>query len=446
MRSFKKLVTMLVLLASINTIAQNVGINNVNPQAALDLQGDLRLRSAVLTLPTGLNHNVDLVSTKSSVYMFGGGALALGGCQITGFTGGVDGRMVTIFNNSTNGAVQLYDASNGISIANSAVGNRILTGTGNSAIIYGNGSVTLRYDGAKASWVVSGSNYVDGLSTATTTQWNVAGNNISNNNTGNVGIGESNPAEKLQVNNGNAKIGGTVWNSAADDRILKFGDVNYVTIGEVGGDDKMEIKANDITLKAVSGNVLIPTGNIGIGINNPIAPISFANVFGNRISLWTNTPTTQYGIGIQSGTFQFYTPGSDKMAFGYGSSSNFTETMSFFPGSGQLGIGTLNPGAYKLAVNGNIRSKEVVVETGWADFVFANDYQLRSLKDVEQFIKINNHLPDVPSAKEIQTNGLKVGEVQTKMMQKIEELTLYVIELKKEIELLKEKKDVSVTK
>jgi hypothetical protein len=106
---------------------------------------------------------------------------------------------------------------------------------------------------------------------------------------------------------------------------------------------------------------------------------------------------------------------------------------------GNLGIGTLPNTNFRLSINGSTRSKEIVVETGWADFVFDKKYKLPTLLEVETYIKANNHLPEIPSAQEIQTNGLKVGQMQTKMMQKIEELTLYVIELKKEIELLKKK-------
>ena len=89
---------------------------------------------------------------------------------------------------------------------------------------------------------------------------------------------------------------------------------------------------------------------------------------------------------------------------------------------------------YRLAVNGAIRAKEIKVETGWSDFVFEDDYRLRPLAEVEQFIKENKHLPDIPSAKEVETNGVNVGEMEAKLLQKIEELTLYVIELKKENE------------
>jgi hypothetical protein len=86
-----------------------------------------------------------------------------------------------------------------------------------------------------------------------------------------------------------------------------------------------------------------------------------------------------------------------------------------------------------LAVNGKIRSTELVVESGWADYVFENDYKLMKLEEVEAFIEKNKHLPNIPSAKEINENGLQVGEVQKRMMEKIEELTLYVIEQNKQI-------------
>jgi hypothetical protein len=98
---------------------------------------------------------------------------------------------------------------------------------------------------------------------------------------------------------------------------------------------------------------------------------------------------------------------------------------------GNVGIGTTNP-TYKLSVNGTIQAKEIRVETGWADYVFAPGFTLRPLSEVETYINQNQHLPDVTSAAEIQKDGLQVGKQMTEMMQKIEELTLYVIDLKKE--------------
>jgi hypothetical protein len=102
------------------------------------------------------------------------------------------------------------------------------------------------------------------------------------------------------------------------------------------------------------------------------------------------------------------------------------------PYAGNVGIGTFAVSSYKLNVWGRARAHEIVVNTTGADFVFAKDYRLRPLGEVEQFITTHQHLPEIPSAREMQANGMAVGELQTKLLQKVEELTLYVIELKKE--------------
>tara|TARA_B110000114_G_C15010306_1_gene364485 strand:- start:167 stop:1048 length:882 start_codon:yes stop_codon:yes gene_type:complete len=108
------------------------------------------------------------------------------------------------------------------------------------------------------------------------------------------------------------------------------------------------------------------------------------------------------------------------------------ERMVIFP-NGNIGIGTTNPNGWKLAVNGNIRAKEIKVETGWSDFVFENDYKLPTLQEVENHIKEKGHLKDIPSAKEVEKNGIFLGEMDSKLLQKIEELTLYTIAQEKKI-------------
>ena len=95
--------------------------------------------------------------------------------------------------------------------------------------------------------------------------------------------------------------------------------------------------------------------------------------------------------------------------------------------AGYVGIGTSTP-QNLLDVNGTIRAKEVKIETGWADFVFAEDYVLPSLGEVKTYIEENKHLPGLPSEKEVKENGVGVGEMQVKLLQKIEELTLYSIQ------------------
>ncbi|PTX62194.1 hypothetical protein C8N46_103293 [Kordia periserrulae] len=110
-----------------------------------------------------------------------------------------------------------------------------------------------------------------------------------------------------------------------------------------------------------------------------------------------------------------------------------------------IGIGTTDVGGtenWKLAVNGKVRAKEVKVETGWSDFVFESNYALPSLEEVEQHINEKGHLKDIPSAKEVAENGILLGEMDSKLLQKIEELTLYMIEMNKEIKTLKEENKI----
>ncbi|WP_160292110.1 hypothetical protein [Pedobacter lusitanus] len=89
-------------------------------------------------------------------------------------------------------------------------------------------------------------------------------------------------------------------------------------------------------------------------------------------------------------------------------------------------------------VFGGIRAREIKVEaTNWPDYVFENDYTPMSLANIEAYVKVNKHLPEIPSAKEIAENGQNIGDMNTKLLKKIEELTLHLIDLKKENEELK---------
>lgn len=109
--------------------------------------------------------------------------------------------------------------------------------------------------------------------------------------------------------------------------------------------------------------------------------------------------------------------------------------------NGKVGIGTTQiPDSFKLAVAGRIIAEEVVIKlqnTWWPDYVFKPDYNLMPLHQVEQFVTTNNHLPGIPSADEVQNDGISMGEMQNKLLQKIEELTLYIIEQQKQIDELK---------
>lgn len=102
--------------------------------------------------------------------------------------------------------------------------------------------------------------------------------------------------------------------------------------------------------------------------------------------------------------------------------------------SGNIGIGTQSPQS-KLAVNGIITSKKIkVTQEEWADYVFDSSYNLTPLHQVEQFIRKNKHLPEIPSATEVKKDGLDLGDNQAILLKKIEELTLYLIQQNKKIE------------
>jgi hypothetical protein len=102
--------------------------------------------------------------------------------------------------------------------------------------------------------------------------------------------------------------------------------------------------------------------------------------------------------------------------------------------NGNVGIGTTETGNHKLAVEGSIGAREIKVEaTGWSDFVFYDNYKLPTLNEVENHIKEKGHLKDIPSAKEVAENGIYLGEMDSKLLQKIEELTLYTIAQEKKI-------------
>ncbi|TJZ53559.1 hypothetical protein FAZ15_16060 [Sphingobacterium olei] len=118
--------------------------------------------------------------------------------------------------------------------------------------------------------------------------------------------------------------------------------------------------------------------------------------------------------------------------------TNSSSKMTVLP-NGNVGIGITGP-TEKLSVNGNIRAKEIKVETAnWPDYVFEKDHKLMSLDSLGSFINKNGHLPDIPTAKEVELNGVQVGEMVNMLLKKNEELTLYILQQDKRIKELEKK-------
>jgi hypothetical protein len=128
--------------------------------------------------------------------------------------------------------------------------------------------------------------------------------------------------------------------------------------------------------------------------------------------------------------------GYDGVSFSTGSNSR-NERMRI-NSAGNVGIGKTDP-QYKLDVAGTIRATEIKVEAKTADFVFEEDYPLKPLDEVEAFVRKKKHLPEIPSAKEMEKEGVNVAQMNKLLLQKIEEMTLYMIQQSKRIEDLEEK-------
>jgi hypothetical protein len=189
--------------------------------------------------------------------------------------------------------------------------------------------------------------------------------------------------------------------------------------------------------------VLLDNGNVGIGTSSPSRPF-YVSTPSSDMAMFKNTGTGNVSIAVANNTGQ--------MSLGIGATTPhpyiWSTTGNFFIGNdgdptlfvsgmadGNVGIGTTDTKGYKLAVDGNAVFNKVVVKptNSWPDYVFHANYSLRPLSEVEQYIKQYGHLPEVPSAEEVEKNGIDLGDNQATLLKKIEELTMYVIEQNKKI-------------
>jgi len=191
------------------------------------------------------------------------------------------------------------------------------------------------------------------------------------------------------------------------------------------------------------GAIYYSGGNVGIGITSPAAPLhvimpsggwgSFFDAPGNPLVAVRDTNVGAIlGLGVAAGYGSWLNGTSPKDAVVLSSGGGLAigtavNVRMYLNTAGNVGIGTTAP-QYKLAVNGTIGAKEVIVtNTGWADYVFEPGYRLRPLTEVAAYIRGNHRLPGVPSEAEVKARGVGVGEMQVKLLAKIEELTLHMI-------------------
>lgn len=187
----------------------------------------------------------------------------------------------------------------------------------------------------------------------------------------------------------------------------------------------------DVTFFLRHDGQMFVDGKVGIGTTVPVSKLDLGNnysdpsSFPNKITLWSGGANNYFGFGISNASLDYFSQGQHRFFVGYN-------------GSPGIEVFTLQASG-NAALQGKFEAKEIKVTlTPTADFVFENDYTLPKLENVEKYVKEEKHLPEIASAKEMVKDGVNVGEFQIKLLQKIEELTLYVIQLNKDVKKLEE--------
>lgn len=253
----------------------------------------------------------------------------------------------------------------------------------------------------------------------------------------------------------NRNASGTDWTTSTF-RIQHWVDatgMGYIDFNPANGNNCLALGTGSNELMRLSSN-----GNVGIGSNTPAYKLDIVagkpndglrlmyNNTGyvlfqpNSLGQSNYNPITQNGdAGIVYGNYNTSNPAT---SFGFIISpwSNALSGIRMDP-AGNVGIACSNTQGYTLAVNGTAIFTKVVVKTfsNWPDYVFKKNFQHPSLDSLERYIKANSHLPEIPSADSIAKTGLDLGANQATLLKKIEELTLYVIELNKKNEILEKK-------
>jgi hypothetical protein len=287
---------------------------------------------------------------------------------------------------------------------------------------------------------------------AQTTNW-IPGNNIITSMQGvNIGIGTNSPLAPLHVN-GLSGVASFAWNTYTVARFSDGGqDSHSAILFDTGGSGPTGLRGlavlkgtQDLWFGRYDSTgqgapavdmTIASSGKVGIGTMSPQALLHVYGASGNpkitvegsASALFPLLQLTDDRTGASTWNIENGREGLGSL--GFHSSTAPAGTKVVITSSGSVGIGTTTP-QHLLHVAGIIGAEEVIVSSTGADYVFDPKYKLKPLSEVSEYIQENHHLPDVPSAKEVQEKGVGVGEMQTKLLAKIEELTLHLVEMDK---------------
>tara|TARA_R110000796_G_scaffold250650_2_gene380102 strand:+ start:159 stop:995 length:837 start_codon:yes stop_codon:yes gene_type:complete len=248
------------------------------------------------------------------------------------------------------------------------------------------------------------------INTIRSQNWNSTGDNLT---TGNIiASNPQNPAASASLSwinniaririggNGVGADNGFVFQGVGDFNIMRLLANGNVGIGTVSPSAKLEVFGGDLLMKAFdndAGDIIFQTRS----------DVQLARI-------WSSPANGVSGLSLSSG-------------------DNIPDV--YISNYGNVGIGTINPNT-KLTVKGAIHAEEVKVDLSVPapDYVFKEDYKLKTLEETQQYIKENGHLPNIPSAQDFEENGIELGEMNMKLLEKIEELTLYILEQNQKID------------
>lgn len=432
-----------------------VGIGMTNPQEVLHINGNLRgNQSGAVRIKTATGY-VDIGSKNANWAHFqtdrdkiflqksvalGEGILSSHNTKNlylkTGMTSASNGNTrLTILNSNGNVGIGTVSPEYKLDVNGTVRFSDNLTLSESKYIYLGNNNNRIRAEGSGDIGIYPNANfYVGAVINGAETK------NVTFLENGNVGIGTTNLGTYKFVIKQSASLPGKgmqILNAAGDKSAqLWVGSGGAVLDAQQGAN--FQIRTDDVNRLYIKNS----NGNVGIGTVDPS--------FSLEVEKSNATNNTEYllgafnhsgngggvymgyvGNGTEAGKARLRSGGNIDLTLG---TTAYHNAIVIKNTNGNVGIGTTDTHGFKLAVAGNIITEEVQVqlEAEWPDYVFSKDYRLASLEETESFIKTEGHLPNIPPAKEVAEKGIAIGDMNAKLLEKIEELTLHLIEMKKE--------------